>query len=119
MHEARTQSEAIEIAEDFSEEVLNDIHLKDVFFRSRELLMTSIALLKYTLTAPPDYVNDFPSLRNAADVTYAPSVPPNEVGSSLGSNSVAVMSTERRNKLKMILLQRLKLAFVIIKVVVV
>ena len=114
MHEARTQSEAIEIAEDFSEEVLNDIHLKDVFFRSRELLMTSIALLKYALTAPPDYVNDFPSLRNAADAAYTSSTP---VRSSLDSNSGAVMSIERRNKLKMILLHRLKLSFVIIKVV--
>ena len=118
MHEARTQSEAIEIAEDFSEEVLNDIHLKDVFFRSRELLMTSIALLKYALTAPPDYVNDFPSLRNAADAAYTPTFPSSTpVRSSLDSNSGAVMSIERRNKLKMILLHRLKLSFVIIKVV--
>jgi hypothetical protein len=117
MHEARTQSEAIEIAEDFSEEVLNDLHLKDVFFRSRELMMTSISLLKYTLTAPPDYNNDFPTLRNAAEEAYAPAFTSTHVRSSLDTHSGEVMmSMERKNKLRMILLSRLKLAFVIIKV---
>ena len=116
MHEARTQTEAMEIAEDFSEEVLSDVHLKDVFFRSRELLMTSIALLKYTLTAPPDYNNDFPTLRSVAEAAYAPTFASTPVRSSLDTTSGAVMSMERKNKLRMILLHRLKLAFVIIKV---
>ena len=133
LHQASSQADAMEIAEDFSEEVLLDTHLKDVFFRSRELLMTSIALLKYTLTAPPDYNNDFPSFGNLTgerereDQEQSRSVAASNnsrvkgsgsgLGSGPGSRSGTsdAMSMERRNKLKMIALRRLKLAFVILK----
>lgn len=107
LHEAQSQHEAMEIVEDFSEEVLNDLTLKDVFFRSKELLMTCIELLQFSLCAPPDFGNDFPSFQRDTALPMERAAP---------ADSSATHSAERRNKLKMVVLQRLKLVFVVLKV---
>lgn len=52
LHKATKHSEVVEILEDFSQEALSDLELKDVAFRSREFIINCLQLLQNLLYSP-------------------------------------------------------------------
>ena len=66
LRSAQSTVELVQVLEEFTIEVMNDLHLKDIVFKSRNLLLHCLMLVKYTMTAAPpadyDYITDMPSL---------------------------------------------------------
>jgi hypothetical protein len=142
---ATRHSEVVDILEDFAKEVLTDLELKDITFRSRELIINCLQLLENLVTLPaiqqrergrhteilPVHAND--ARLDAENKKLAQSAVNNvrsfaerKKKNTSSTASLAFsdtseyesepMSVEQEHKMKVIAVDRMKLIFCILKV---